>query len=186
MALALGQKAKLVTLLDNKAADELIPMYSIEINLERSPEQRVKCGAIVVFRLNTVDLNLEKALRTPEGQSVSQTLREMQDEVNKQTSVMHMDPIYFKETEGRWVGWALDRALELYDQLGSAKIIVKSARLRIRQERSSREIASMRSDPRKLFEAAWGIDALLDKGYAYDPWTQSIRRGRISAEASKR
>ena len=95
---------------------------------------------------------------------------------------MHQDPIYFKETEGRWVGWAVERAMSLYDRLGSsADISVKCSQLRIKRKIPRREVQDGRGDLRNLFKVAWDIDRLLDKKYKFDPWTNEIRRGKIGA-----
>jgi hypothetical protein len=183
-----GQKAALLTAFDNAMADDLQPLYSIEVNLERSPKLGTLCGAIVVFKLNTVDLGMEKALHGKHIREGNlQAMQEIQDEVNKQTTTMHTDPIYFREDQGRWVGWALEKALRYFDAFGgSATISLKSSLLRINRKRTSREVASLRSDLRKLFPEAWDMDRLLRNGYQWDPWTKTIRRGRIGAEMSKR
>ena len=100
---------------------------------------------------------------------------------------MHIDPIYFKETEGRWIGWAIDKALELYDSYGgSAKVALKCPRLRIRSVRSPKEVARLRASPQGLFPKVKDIDQLLEKGYKWDPWNNVVRRGRIDAILGKR
>jgi hypothetical protein len=180
-----GDHVKLVNALDNKFADELQPLYNIDIQFGKSPKHGVKCGAITVFRLNTVDLNFDD--KYDMSKVNAGVLQEIQDEANKTTEVMHQDPILFRETDGRWVGWALDKSLEMYDRYGGgARITVKCPRLRIIQRRSSKEIARLRGSPRDLFSVAWDIDRLLSGNFAYDPWTKKIRRGRIDARTGKR
>lgn len=185
-----GQKAKLVNLLDHQLADDLTPLYSIEVALTKSPNLGVKCGAIVVFKLNDVTNELEESLKPKNKTQMRHAraaLQEISDQVNKMTDVMHRDPVYFKETEGRWIGWAAEKALEIFDQLGgNADITVKSSKLRIRQKVKRADIVVLRSNPRELFSALWDIDRLLDKDFSYDPWKEEIRRGRIGADMAKR
>jgi hypothetical protein len=180
----------LLNVLDERMADDLQPLYSIEISLGRSPKKGVKCGAIVIFKLNSVDLNLDKTFDpTVYDPSVVERAQEIQDEVSKQTEVMWCDPIYFKETEGRWIEWAVNKALELFDKApisGNAKLSMKCPQLRVNVFRSRKEVTKLRGSHRKLFPVAADVDRLLSGGYSYDPWTKKIRRGRISAEMSKR
>jgi hypothetical protein len=189
MSTAPGQKAKLINFLDRKMADDLQSLYSIEIGLAVSPKQKVKCGAIVVFKLNNVDIGMgqfDKKMRHGDPEKGKQLMQEIQNEVNKMSEVMHQDPIYFKATEGRWVGWAVERAMELYDRLGSsADISVKCSQLRIKRKIPRKEISAGRGDLRKLFGVAWDIDRLLDKKYKFDPWSNEIRRGKIGAEVKR-
>jgi hypothetical protein len=183
-----GQRAKLISTLDNRMADDLESLFKIEISLQKSPKRGVKCGAIVIFKLNDVGLDLGAALnleKSPTAEHLRRKAQEMQEEANKQTEVMYMDPIYFAETEGRWVEWALRRALELYDRF-PGPIYVKCSKLRIAERRTMKEVAAGRSNLRDLFSVAWDIDRLLEGDFRYDPWTKTIRRGRISAEMSKR
>ena len=180
-----GDHVKLVNALDNKFSDELQPLYSIDIQFGKSPKKGVKCGAITVFRLNMVDMNFDDKYDLTKANSA--VLQEIQDEANRATEVMHQDPILFRETDGRWIGWALDKSLELYDRFGGgARITVKCPKLRIIQRRSPKEISRLRSNPRGLFPVVWDIDRLLSGGFAYDPWTKKIRRGRIDAITGKR
>lgn len=184
-----GERAKLVNAIDNQMSDDLgvEPLYQIEVAVALSPKG-VKAGAIVVFRQNNVDLDFESKLNPKKfDPRVIEKAREMQDYANKQTEVMFRDPEYFKETEGRWLPWAIDRALELFDQLhGNASIALKCPQLKVKRVCSPRAVAKGRSNPRDLFPEVRDIDALLERGFNYDPWSKTIRRGRISAEMSKR
>jgi len=176
-----GDRAKLINAIDTQAADEFQPLYSIEVSLAVSPKRGVKCGALVVFRLNTVDLNLDTPSFDPN------VMKDIQDDVNKQTQVMFRDPEYFKETEGRWLSWIVGRLLHLFDRYDTnASIAIVCPSLRIHDRISRSTIASGRGDARRLFKTLWDIDKLLSKGYKYDPWTDVIRRGRISAEITKK
>jgi len=184
-----GQRAKLVNTLDNQMADDLVPLYRIEVQVGRGPKTGVKAGAIVVFKLNSVDMNFEKGLNPEryDPQTVAKVQNELQNEINKQTETMHQDPIYFRETEGRWLQWAIDKALELFDRYGCcASIKLKCPKLKISVTRSAKEVSALRSNPRELFPVMEDIDQLLEKGFNYDPWTKTIRRGRISAKMAKR
>ena len=191
MSLAPGQKARLLNLIDNEKADLVQPLYSIDITVGISPAQNVKCGAITVFRLNKVAQDFEDKLNpkdfSPDSLKHAQArAAEIQKEVNSQTEVMHQDPIFFKQTEGRWIEWAIEKAFEISDRLGAAKISVKCPKLRIKVVRSPSQVAEMRSRPADLFPVIRDIDALLDKGYAFDPWSETTRRGRIGADLAKR
>ena len=145
---------------------------------------------MAVFKLIDVTQQMEEALKTPDPRKLRdrrKALQEVGNAVNQMTEVMFRDPIYFKESEGRWIGWAVTKALAIFDQLnGNAKIIVKSAKLRIRQEVPRSKIVVGRANPRELFSALWDIDRLLEKNFEYDPWTTEIRRGRIGADMAKR
>jgi hypothetical protein len=177
-----GQKAKILTLLDHAASDELVTLYTIELVLMKSPEKKAKCGAIVVFKMNDLD---SMGMGFKEGADPREVF-EAKKHLNEMTEVMYKDPEYFKESEGRWIPWAINRVLDVYDDIGgSADILIKCPRLRIRQKVSSREVANGRSDLKKLFWTAWDIDRLLDKDYKYDPWLKEIRRGKIGAEFIK-
>ena len=189
-----GQKAKLLNLIDSEQASraDLQPLYTIDITVGRSPRLGVKCGAISIFKQNQVAKDFEDKLN-PANFKPDDLVRakaraaEIESEVNSHTEIMSQDPIMFKETEGRWLPWAVDKALELYDRFGgSAKISLKCPTLRIRMTRSPQEIARLRGDPRMLFPVLRDIDQLLAKGYSHDPWSNQVRRGRISADMAKR
>lgn len=187
MSLAPGERAKFLTVLDNQMSEELQPLYSIDVMFSKS-SKGVKCGGISVFKLNMVDFKMpEKYDFTRIDPKVLREIEEAQRQASQQTEMMDRDPIFFKETEGRWIIWALDKAISIYDQVnGSARIAVKCPKLRIEQRRSSKQVASLRSDLRQLFPVAWDIDRLLSGDFTYDPWTKKIRRGAINAGMSKR
>lgn len=178
---ALGKKAKVVNIFDNAMASQIQTLYSIELSLMTSKSKKVKCGAIVVFKLNDIqDLDWK-------DQADATEVFEAQKELNEMTEVMYRDPEYFRQTEGRWIPWAINRTLQIFDELGTnADISIKSPRLRIAQKIPRSEIISGRADPKKLFWTAWDIDKLLDKNYQYDPWLKQIRRGRIGPKMAKR
>ncbi len=182
-----GQRAKFLNTVDRQMADDLQALYSIEISVTKSPKKGVKCGAITVFRLNHIDMDFASKLDPKRyDPSVLERAQEIEDEIGKQTEVMHMDPIYFRETDGQWLPWAIDRALKLYDQFGgNASISLKCQKLRIRVKRNMKEIAAFRSSPEQLFPVVRDIDQLLSKDFGFDPWAQVIRRGAINAEKSK-
>lgn len=187
MSTATGQKAKLVNALDNAAAEDLVPLYSIDVYFGKS-DKGVKCGGITIFKLNNVDLRFTEKYDLLKIDSKSKKeMEEAQNWADKQTEVMQRDPIFFREPDGQWIGWALEKTLALYDELGgSCRIAVKCPRLHIKQTRSSSEISRLRANPRELFSVAFDIDRLLNDNYAFDPWTKKIRRGRINAMMSKR
>ena len=96
-------------------ADELVTLYSIEIALTKSPKKGEKCGAIIMFKLNNELEGIDwKKDADPRD------IFEAKKSLNEQTDMMYKDPEYFKHSEGRWVPWAVDRALQLYDQVGGA------------------------------------------------------------------
>jgi hypothetical protein len=172
-----GEKAKLVNFIDDVQSG-LQTLYSVEVALMKSPKKGVKCGAIAIFKLNDTGLDLNAS---PEQVAA------MEKEVREQTEVMYRDPEYFKHSEGRWIAWAVNRALTIFDDLGTnADISIKCPKLRICQKIPRADVLAGRADVKKLFWTAWEIDRLLDKNYKYDPWTKSIRRGRIGADMGKR
>ena len=175
-----GQKAKVLNFFDKAAADSLATLYTIELVLMKSPQKKAKCGAIAVFKLNDLD-----SLEWKEGSDPREVF-EAKKELNEMTEMMYRDPEYFKESEGRWISWAIDRVMKIYDDLGgNADIFIKCPKLRIKQKVPSKDVSAGRADLRKLFWTAWDIDRLLDRNYQYDPWLKEIRRGRIGAEFIK-
>lgn len=176
-----GEKLKLINALDASMADDITPTYTIDVTFAKSPIKKVKGGAIAVFKAQEIEL-------PDPGKKVDQrTLWEAQQAANKQTEALYQDPIYFTEKEGRWITWAMDEILRLYDAFGgNARVILKCQQLNIRQAVSSKRIAACRSNMRDLFSVAWDIDRLLSQDFKYDPWTKKIRRGKINAAMAKR
>ena len=174
-----GDKAKLVNFVDN-AMSELRPLYSIEMAFAKSPKRGEKCGAIVVFKLSDPD-RMDITAPTP------QMKLQMESAINEQTDMMYRDPEYFKKSEGKWVGWAIRRSLDIFDSLGTnAEISIKCPKLKIYTKIPRSEIVANRSNVDDLFKVVWDIDRLLDRGFNYDPWNKVLRRGRIDAKTSKR
>jgi hypothetical protein len=169
-----GEKAKLVNYIDNLQAEKssLSATYCIEVVFTKSPQKGVKCGAIAIFKMNDLDVDVAS----------EQIAQKMKEAASEMTQTMYCDPEYFKETEGRWVPWAIERAMRLYDQLGSAEIVIKAPRLKIRHKLSSAQINSGRADMRSLFQVAFRVDELLDRNFSFDPWRNVNRRGVIGAE----
>ncbi len=169
-----GEKARLVNLIDNAQADQaaLVATYCIEIVFSVSPKLNEKCGAIVIFKMNDMDVDVASDM-------IAQKMKEAASEL---TQTMYRDPEYFKESDGRWVPWAIERAVQLYDKLGSAEIVIKAPRLKIRHKLSSAEINSGRADMKSLFRTAFYIDELLTRGFTFDPWRNVNRRGIIGAK----
>lgn len=183
-----GEKLKLVNALDNQFADELQPLYSIDIILTQASKTKVKCGAITVFKMNLVDMKLDARYDiTKTSTSVQAEIERAREEASRQTEFLYRDPILFKETEGRWINWAVDHALQIFDDLGScARISIKCPKLKIEQRRSARQVMALRHNPRELFSVALDIDRLLSGNFNYDPWNNIIRRGSIDAASAKR
>lgn len=177
-----GEKASLVNLMDNSLAleTELTSLTKIEVLFAKSPKKGVLCGSLVVFRNNTFDGGELNPFLDKRDQKT------IQEHANKQTEVMAIDPIHFRETDGQWISWAMTKALELYDRYGSADVIVKCPKLKIKCKRSSREVAAGRSDVDALFPVLRDIDRLLRMGYTWDPWNTAVRRGLVNAEMGKR
>lgn len=183
-----GEKLKLVNALDNQFADELQPLYSIDIILSQASKTKVKCGAITIFKMNLVDLKLDPRYDiTKASTAVNLEMERAREEASRQTEFLYRDPILFKETEGRWIHWAIDRALQIFDELGScARISMKCPRLKIEQRRSAKQVLALRNDPRELFSVARDIDRLLSGNFNFDPWNNIIRRGPIDAFSAKK
>jgi len=176
----LTEKIKVVDALDRQMADDVDPVYTIELALLKSPKGE-KCGAICIFKRS--ELNLP----TPDKID-PKAIADIEKELSKQTESMYRDPEYFRKSNGQWIPWALERVLKLYDSFGgNAKVVVKCPTLRVRQRVSSKSIAAGRSDLKELFSGAFEIDKLLDEGYKYDPWLKGVRRGSvINAALAKR
>lgn len=181
MPAIVGHRLQLINALDAAMADDIDPTYTIEVALAKSPRKKVKAGAIAIFKAQEIQLPDPGSTIDPRA------MQEAQRAANKQTEALDRDPVYFVETEGRWISWALDQVIALYDSLGgNARVILKAPQLKIRQVVSSKRIAAQRSNLRELFSVAWDIDRLLDKDFRYDPWKKVIRRGKISAAMAKR
>ena len=176
-----GDKAKLVNLFDNSLAIEagLESVYKIEVFFTRSPKG-MKCGAITVFKNNSIDLAANPLLTD------AKKLQEMQKDLSSQTEVMYQDPIKFRADRGQWIDWAMRRAMELYDKFGGATVVVKAPRLKIRERRSSGAVASGRSDMLGLFTCLKDIDRLLDLDFKWDAWSRTIRKGEVNKDKGKR
>jgi hypothetical protein len=176
-----GAKAKFLNQTDMMLADDLQALYSIDLALAKSPKLKVKCGAITVFKTNNeqLDLNPEKF--------DEKSIVEMQQQLRDTTQVMWGDPELFKESEGKWLPWAIERMFQLFKQFnGNATFAIVCAELQIHERISKSRILKERSDPKKLFATAFEVDRLLDKDYRFDPWLKRIRRGRIGAKFAKR
>lgn len=188
MALFTGERAKFLTVIDNQMADEMQPLYTIDVMLTKASKTGIKCGAITVFRMNMVDLKFpEKYDFTKADPKFLAEMERAKREASQQSEEMYRDPTLFKETEGRWVSWALDKAISLYDELnGCARITLKCPKLRIEQRRSAKQVAALRSNMRELFPVAYDIDRLLSGEFSYDPWSRQIRRGSIGADRVKK
>ena len=177
MSNIVGSKLKLLNAVDIAAADSLATMYTVELALTTSRLKKIKCGAIVIFKLNDIpELDFKENADPLEA-------FEMKKELNEMTDRMYRDPEYFKESDGRWLRYALTRVLEIFDELGTyADIIVKSPRLRIRHKIKRKDVLKLRNNPKELFRIAFDIDILLSGDYKYDPWRSIIRRGDIGAK----
>lgn len=188
----IGAKTQLLTLLDNEQSTKasLVPLYSIDILLSKSPTLGVKCGAISIFRLNKVASDFESKLKdtgSVDPRHVQAKAEELEAELNSQTEIMERDPILFRETDGRWITWAIDTALQHFDRVGgSAKVSLKCPKLRIKVVRSPSEVAKLRGEPEALFPVIRDIDRLLSADFSFDPWRKVVRRGRIGADMAKR
>lgn len=180
-----GEKAQFVDALDNVISDELVPTYSIDVIFAISPIKGIRCGAVVVYKMNLVD---PKDWGKYDLSKIDpKEVKEMTESTAKHTEVMHQDPLRFKETDGQWIPWGMSKALEISDKLGGqARISVKCPELRITQTRSPKNVAMGRGDIHTLFPVLKDIDELLIRRFHYDPWSGQIRRGVISAAMAKR
>ena len=175
-----GKKLKIMDALDKASADSILSEHTIELVLTKSPQKEVKCGAIAVFKINPI-----KEIEFKDNADPREVF-EMQKEMNNMTEAMLWDPELFKETEGRWLNWALPRVLQIFTLLNTdADVIVKSPKLKIRHKIPRKEVIAGRNEPKKLFHIAYDIDKLLSGDFSFDPWGRVIRRGRIGAEFKK-
>tara|TARA_Y100000310_G_scaffold316055_4_gene367340 strand:+ start:183 stop:725 length:543 start_codon:yes stop_codon:yes gene_type:complete len=176
-----GDKAKLVNLWDNSLAIEtgLESVYKIEVFFMVTPKGN-RAGAITIFRNNSFENVFNPALAD------EKLLKEMDRRASEQTEVMYQDPIKFRARDGQWIDWAMEKALELYDKFGGATIVVKAPQLKIREKRSSSAVADGRSSIDSVFVSLKDINDLLTKDFRWDPWSKTVRRGKIGREAGKR
>jgi len=176
-----GDKAKLVNMWDNSLAAEagLESIFKIEVFFARS-KRGVKCGAITVFKNNSLDLAANPLLID------DKKLQEMQRDLSSQTEMMYQDPIKFRADRGQWINWAMTKAMELYDKFGGATIVVKAPQIKIKETRSSGTIASRREDMGSVFTSLRDIDSLLSDDFKWDPWSRTVRRGIIDGDKGKR
>lgn len=170
-----GEKLKLVNLMDKYQANQLVTTHSIELVLSKSPKQNVKCGAIVVFKLKGVE-----GIDFSEDADPIKALQ-VQNEMNSMTDEMLGDPILFKESDGKWLNFALPKVLELFDRYQDCTISIKAPKLKIRHKISRTEVHAKRTNHLDLFRTAIDISILLDE-FQYDPWSGVIRRGNIGAD----
>lgn len=180
-----GQKGKLASLMDNSLADasSLTSPYRIEVYFHRTDKGNL-AGAVTVFKNNTFDLDANPFL-SPEAQA---SVQELADHASKQTEVMFQDPIYFRESSGQWITWALDKVKELYLKLGTADILIKAPRVKFRRIISSGTFAKHLSNLEEACPEIRSIDRLLRQDFQYDPWLKKNRRvqGGINAKMGKR
>ena len=175
-----GSKAKLVSLLDRALADELKPLYTIDVIQSVSPRKNVLSGGIAIFKDNSVSLTSDP-LAKPEHIDKAEKL------LSKETEALYRDIEKCKEPDGKWIQFAALRTLEIFDELGTnAKVRISCPKLQIRQFVSRTTLVNGRGDVRGLFQALWEIDRLLRKKFSYDPWSRSVRRGKINADMGKR
>ena len=174
-----GEKAKLVDMWDNALSIEtgLTSVYKIEVFFMITQKGN-KAGAITVFRNNSFENVFNPALED------NKVIEEMEKEISNQTEVMHQDPIKFRDPQ--WIEWAMNKTLEIYDKFGGADIIVKAPQLKIREKRISSSVAAGRSSIDALFPSLKDINDLLTKDFRWDPWSRSVRRGKIGRGVGER
>ena len=173
-----GQNLKIVNTMDQVMADSQGTMFTIDILLTKSPQKKVKCGAIAVYRQHQE----MEGIDWKEGVDPLEKF-EAQKSLNEMTEIMLRPPELFKASQNKWVPWAIKRALTIFDELNTdADIVIKSPNLKVKHVLTRNMILTLRSDPRELFKTAFEIDALLNGDFEFDPWRKLIRRGRIGAD----
>jgi hypothetical protein len=177
MSNLIGKNLKILNALDRAAADDLSVLYTIEVILTKSVQKKVKCGALAIFKLNDIpEMDFKESADPLE-------IFQAQKELNNMTDRMYRDPEYFRESDGRWLRFALNRTLQVFDELGTnADIVIKAPKLKIKHRITRSEVLSLRHEHKKLFWVAFDIDELLDGKFSYDPWRGVIRRGDIGAK----
>tara|TARA_Y100001973_G_scaffold97972_1_gene154854 strand:- start:49 stop:633 length:585 start_codon:yes stop_codon:yes gene_type:complete len=172
-------KLKLLNATDAMTADKLDnrPLFTIELVLAKSKIKKVKCGAVVVIKLNEIPELKWDDTKDPRA------LLDAQHEMNSMTQVMVGDPELFKEPDGKWIPFGIKRCLELFNYYKTnADLCIKAPQLKVRHKISREEILVLRENPRELFKTAFMIDTLLDGDFSYDPWRKLVRRGNIGAK----
>lgn len=156
---------------DQSMAETVGPRYIIEIFLTKSPKKGVKCGAVVLIQDREVKEIEWDLTRNP------LETQQMQQEMNSQTQVL-VKKILFKETDNRWIPFAIKTFWEIFDEVGGdANMAIKSPKLEIQVKKPRSTIIQHRyGDQRELFKECFMIDTLLGKGYTYDVNTKEINK----------
>jgi len=167
-------KLKLLNATDQMMADYMDnrPLYTIELVLAKSRMKKVKCGAIVLIKLNEIP-NIDWD-DTKDQREVFQA----QQQLNSKTQVMARDPELFREPDGKWIPFFFFFCLEIFNEVGTnADLCIKGPQLKVRHKMSRAEVLVLRENPRELFKTAFLIDTLLDGEFKYDPFEGVVRRG---------
>jgi len=170
-------KLDLVNLTDRMMADKAAqtPLYTIELVLAKSRIKKVKCGAVVIIKLNDVS-----EVKWDESKDARELL-DAQNKLNGMTQVMAKEPELFKESDGKWIPFAIKRCMEIFKKLGTnADLCIKAPQLKVRHKMSRAEVLVKMHDERDLFKTAFIIDTLLDGDFQYDPWLREVRRGVLN------
>ena len=170
-------KAKLVNAIDKAMADNKKPTHTIELFFVKSPKKGEKCGAIVLIKMREIE-GIDWKQENVDPVAVLHA----QNELNQMTQEMVGDPEKFKESDGKWIPFAIKRFWELFDKLDqNADLAIKAPQLKIKEKIPRNDVIAKRHMPQELFKTAFMIDLLLNE-FQYDPWRRIIRRGRIGAK----
>lgn len=180
----LTDKFKDLSAWDNVAAQDAtgLTRYTIELMISKS-KLGAKCGGICVYKIADAIKPDFTAATSPED---LRNVNELEREIAKEIQTIHEGPILFAELEGKWLPWAIDEVMRLVDKYNkTAAVIILAPKLDIRESISRESVNSRRGDLRAMFRTLFLADTLLDKDYAFDPWGQQVRRGRVGAKEGK-
>lgn len=174
-------KGKFLNEVDKAAADQLAPLYTLDLVLGVGPNTGNPAAGIWVYRATAG--GDEDLLSFDDAR-----IRAYYDRMRKSGGVAEEqigDPIRIS-TEGNYLAnceKALRAQIEKYNY--NCDVKVKAPKLRIQVEIKKPDVLKQLNDGtfEKLMRKVHG--ALLE-GYQWDPWLGGARRGEISAEAHRR
>lgn len=196
---SLGARTRALDAFDN-SADTALATYSLELLLSINTENKLVFGIALyktagstveelsLFdpqRLETTSLaQLRAEADQASGLSGPQEVR---DTLREATQTFLSCETFYDGEQGKNAEWALRRLLQKHASLkGTCNLAIKAPKLQAEIRRPHAAVVRSAGEPLTLFADYPKILKLLKLGFEYDPWSKSIRRGRINAEMAKR
>jgi hypothetical protein len=176
MSLMPGERAKFVTAADNLLADQIRERATIDVMLTKN-KFGVRRAAIIVWRTDESHIDIDPVIQTKE-------YLEAMQEAQQDTQVLDREPLYFDDPGDRsWLAWCYKQALAIFDELGTdANIIIKAPGLNVRDRIPRSKVMKYRSQPERLFWVLGEIDRMFDQQFEFDPWRNTVHRGKIGVQ----